>query len=297
MQDGAYYVGRLELLQWINQSLALNINKIEQTATGAVACQLLDSLHPGVIPMGKVDFNCKNEYEYIQNWKVLQSAFNKLNINKDIDINKLIKGRPLDNMEFLQWFKHYYDTQAAIAGLPEYDPIARREFSKSGKVRDGGSKISSSTTTASKRMATRKTTVKSVLGPTMQKRPPSAGSDNPVSSNKAKPDARENVETTELQQKMRELNEELDELKKQKIEAEDETNFYYEKLRAVEVVCQEIGQDSIPIIGLITRLLYAKDLEEHKQILQQWQMSRDSENNPPNQEYNIQQDFDQDLQL
>eukprot|EP01025_Chloroclados_australasicus_P043668 TRINITY_DN4685_c0_g2_i4.p2 TRINITY_DN4685_c0_g2~~TRINITY_DN4685_c0_g2_i4.p2 ORF type:complete len:258 (+),score=20.63 TRINITY_DN4685_c0_g2_i4:78-776(+) len=232
MQDGAYYVGRLELLQWINQSLALNINKIEQTATGAVACQLLDSLHPGVIPMGK-----------------------------------------------------------------EYDPIARREFSKSGKVRDGGSKISSSTTTASKRMATRKTTVKSVLGPTMQKRPPSAGSDNPVSSNKAKPDARENVETTELQQKMRELNEELDELKKQKIEAEDETNFYYEKLRAVEVVCQEIGQDSIPIIGLITRLLYAKDLEEHKQILQQWQMSRDSENNPPNQEYNIQQDFDQDLQL
>eukprot|EP01024_Parvocaulis_polyphysoides_P059023 TRINITY_DN6372_c1_g6_i2.p1 TRINITY_DN6372_c1_g6~~TRINITY_DN6372_c1_g6_i2.p1 ORF type:complete len:302 (-),score=35.94 TRINITY_DN6372_c1_g6_i2:200-1105(-) len=301
MQDGAYYVGRLELLQWINQSLALNINKIEQTASGAIACQLLDQLHPGIVPIQKVDFNCKNEYEYITNWKVLQSAFNKLNIDKEIDINKLVKGRPLDNMEFLQWFKHYYDTQLAISGIQEYDPIGRREQSKSGNLRESGS--SKVGVTTAKKAPLKKTSSGQGSG-NVQKRPPSAGSGR-ISNNSGdlrRAESKEQVvdqgEVRRLNDKVNELSDELSEVKKQKLDAEDETNFYYEKLRAVEMVCQEVSQENIPVVGLITRLLYAKEPVEHNEILKQWQASRDSENKPPNQDdFRSAGEFDQQLQM
>ena len=85
--DGTYFVGKSELLNWINTTLDLNFTKIEQvpmvsltklnsepgaagsqlpvlmtlnsadavqTASGAVACQLLDALHPGSINLAKV---------------------------------------------------------------------------------------------------------------------------------------------------------------------------------------------------------------------------------------------------
>jgi len=40
--EGAFFVSRTDILSWINNTLKLNLTKIEQTASGSVALQMID---------------------------------------------------------------------------------------------------------------------------------------------------------------------------------------------------------------------------------------------------------------
>lgn len=59
MMDSAYFVGRRELLEFFNDLLNLQLTKIEQTASGAVACQLMEYIYPKSIPMSRVNWEAK----------------------------------------------------------------------------------------------------------------------------------------------------------------------------------------------------------------------------------------------
>ncbi len=59
----------------------------------------------GCISVKKVRFDANNEYQFIENFKVLQGAFLKKAVEKVIPVERLVKGRFQDNFEFGQWFK------------------------------------------------------------------------------------------------------------------------------------------------------------------------------------------------
>lgn len=54
MMEGAFFVGRGELLSWLNEFFGFSLSKVEQCATGAVYCQIIDSIYPGTVPLAKV---------------------------------------------------------------------------------------------------------------------------------------------------------------------------------------------------------------------------------------------------
>lgn len=125
MMDGAFFVSRTDLLTWVNQSLQLNLTKVEQCASGVVYCQIIDLCHPGSIAMKKLNWNAKMDHEFIPNFKVLQAAFDKNNIQRHIDVDKLIRQKYQDNLEFLQFMKCYWEREGCQN--IDYDPIKARE--------------------------------------------------------------------------------------------------------------------------------------------------------------------------
>ena len=102
MMDSAYFTSRKDILDWVNTLLSLSLIKIEQTCTGAVACQLFDYMFPGSTAIGKVNWAAKSEYDYVANFKLLQAAFARKNVSKEVDVAKLVRGKYQDNLEFMQ---------------------------------------------------------------------------------------------------------------------------------------------------------------------------------------------------
>jgi len=131
LMDAAYFVSKNELLAFFNNTLDMNLTKIEQTCTGAVACQLCEYIFPKSIPVSRIDWSCKASFEYVANYKLLQAAFNKNRVRRHLDVDKLIQGKFQINLEFCQWLKAWHDQQVPDRG--DYDAAAVRAKGKGGK--------------------------------------------------------------------------------------------------------------------------------------------------------------------
>lgn len=125
IMEGAFFISKADLLGWMNELLKLNLTKIEQLGTGSVYCQILDACYPGEINLSKVNFRAKLEWEFVNNFKVLQQAFDKYGITRHIEVEKLVKCRPLDNIEFGQWMKRFYEIKCGT-NIRDYDAVGRR---------------------------------------------------------------------------------------------------------------------------------------------------------------------------
>merc|ERR1712204_45237 len=74
---------------------------------------------------------------------LLQNAFQKCDIEKVIPVQRLIKARYQDNLEFLQWmYKYARDSYNGDPDEPTYDALGRRSKSKGGRDYTGSSSSS-----------------------------------------------------------------------------------------------------------------------------------------------------------
>ncbi|KOX71729.1 Microtubule-associated protein RP/EB family member 1 [Melipona quadrifasciata] len=182
-----------------------------------------------------------------------------------VPIDKLVKGRFQDNFEFLQWFKKFFD--ANYSRTETYDALAMRggeAMGSGGNNAPHGTNAKRTTprdvnsTKPAARIAVRKKNFASNEGPS-----PPAPADNTKPINKApahRPQAKTGVGNRGDSGKVEELSAQLMELKMSLEGLEKERDFYFGKLRDIEVMCQDCDNgDPPPIVQKILEVLYATE--------------------------------------
>jgi len=247
--DPAFFVGKVVLLKWLNDFFDAGYNKVEQTCTGAMHCQILDAIYPGKVPLGKVNFDAKTEYEYVANYKVLQTVFDSQQISKYVDVNRLTKGKFQDNLEMLQWMKHFFDTN--YAGQP-YDARARREEARAQYRKQhkhagtglrqpaGGRAAAAPAAEAAASSAARPAASKPAARVAASKAPasrPAARAGAGAKTSTGSSSGASAKETAELTAQLSKLSMTIEGL-------EVERNFYFGKLREIEILCQDADESN-----------------------------------------------------
>uniref|UniRef100_A0A8P0SPR0 Microtubule-associated protein RP/EB family member 1 n=1 Tax=Canis lupus familiaris TaxID=9615 RepID=A0A8P0SPR0_CANLF len=224
-------------------SMSLNLTKIEQLCSGAAYCQFMDMFFPGSIALKKVKFQAKLEHEYIQNFKILQAGFKRMGVDKIIPVDKLVKGKFQENFEFVQWFKKFFD---ANYDGKDYDPVGARQGQVTAvapslvapALNKPKKPLSSSSAAPQRPIATYRTTATPKAGPSVVRKNPGVcnGDD----------------EAAELMQQVNVLKFTVEDLEK-------ERNFYFGKLRNIELICQKNEGENNPVLQRIVDILYATD--------------------------------------
>ena len=209
IMEGAFFVSRGDILIWVNELLKLDLVKIEQTASGAVACQVIDAIYPGSVPIHKVNWKATQEYEFINNYKILQQAFAKHKITKVIEVERLSKGKYQDNLEFMQWLKRFYDLNASKGAA--YDAVGRR---------------------------------KSVAPPPAAEKPPAPKPTGIRKKSLEKPSAEKPA---------------VEEAKKEAEGYKIERDFYFGKLRNIEMLLEFHEKDVTPFFEKVKKILFATE--------------------------------------
>ncbi|KAF7342015.1 hypothetical protein MVEN_01788700 [Mycena venus] len=224
---------RTELLAWLNDLLQLNYTKVEQCGAGGAYLQVIDSIY-GDIPMARVKMNAKHEYEYVANYKIMQTVFKNKKIDKPIPVEKLVKCKMQDNLEFLQWLKRFWDANYAGG---EYDAVARRK----GAPADPPA-------TLAPIAAPGRSAAAAPAG--------RAGGRTPVSGHRS---------GTPNDAVVQALNGQVAELNQHLVGLEKERDFYFEKLRDIEILVQQkmetleaSGQDD-ETLREIQKILYSTE--------------------------------------
>lgn len=263
-------LSRHDMLSWVNDCLRSSFTKIEELCTGAAYCQYMDMLFPGSVPMKRVKFRTNLEHEYIQNFKILQAAFKKMSVDKVIPVDRLIKGRFQDNFEFLQWFKKFFD--ANYDGR-EYDAMESRFGIPlgSGAIQNelGVGELPKRHIQAPKtqKLPTAHHVVPSTVTPSRPAAQPvsnlerraagGGGGGIGLGANASKSSSQNSVSNAQVE----ELTTQVMDMRLHLEGLEKERDFYFSKLRDIEILCQEDEQNETPnnLIQRILNILYATE--------------------------------------
>jgi RP/EB family microtubule-associated protein len=222
----------------------------------------------------QVNWTAKQSYEWVNNFKILQAVFTAQKISKPIDIERLVRGKYQDNLEFCQWLKNFWDERyngqeydavrvreeaAAKAGkgaAPRPKPVgAMKQPSASGA---GAAPKPAAAAAAAAAPAPAGGDAKKPAAPgSAKKATPAAAA---AASAGAKPAAAAaGAGAGGSDEKVAELTERLTKLRLTIEGVEKERNFYFNKLRDIEVLCQSDEEQENIAKAKILEILYATD--------------------------------------
>ena len=249
--EGAFFVSKSVILDWLNELLDVQLTKIEQCATGSVYVQVMDAIYPGTFSLAKVKWGAKFDYEFAENYKVLQNAFDKNGIKKHIDVDKLVKARPLDNLEFIQWMKSFFDKN--YSGQP-YNALERRKGQDIFYIGGVGSKNPQSLGGGQAKARAGRVGKTFTGGPGAQPNigVPKAGAARIGGAGIGGASAAELKAKTDQIAELKMNNDTLDR----------EREFYFGKLRDIEEMLQKKGKEQDELGAEVLKVLYASEEEQ-----------------------------------
>jgi len=285
MNEG-YFVGRKELTQWIRDNFEPSFQKVEDLASGVVYCQILNTVHPGSVQMSKVKMAAKTEVDYLHNFKCLQAGFNRKKISQRIEVEKLTKRSFQFNMEFVQFMKCYADMHLGSAtapppsaeakenslpsrpaAAPAPTPAAKRAPPPRDVVSSGARRVGAGAgQQAGKAAAAPQQAGKAAAAPPQ---PPASAGPSPCEVEAAAEAAE--AAAAELCKAREEHSREAAELRVAVENLERERDFYFGKLREVEVLCQTkeasspLGEKETVTVAEVLSILYKTDESEEFQ--------------------------------
>ena len=199
--------------------------------------------------MTKVRWGAKHDYEFVENYKVLQQAFAKNDIKKHIDVDKLVKAKYQDNLEFLQWLKRYFDLNFSGA---EYDAAGRRKGQDLFYILGGG-KVGGQAKGAPPKSFGKPTAASSKPSAPARSAAPTAAKSSSVAAG-----AKAGVDSEQLKA----VQAELQEAKLNMDTLEKERDFYFGKLRDIELFLQTNQSQTTELTENVLKILYASEEEQ-----------------------------------
>lgn len=237
-------MGRLELLSWVNELTESDYPRIETLSDGIAYCQVIDLIHPKSVMLVKL--NCKSNLDYprneddnFRNLKVLEDALIKVKSKRTIDTTKLSRSKFPDNMDFLQWLYQYY--------LQEKDNIEEDRYPAYAKRVEAYKK--------QKKIPAEKSNFDLQMSSHLIPNDPDFDVNERVS-----PDLNQQRKN-QLKDLVLSLEQELtNQVSNYKLlqediqQVEEERNFYFQKLRQIEILC---GEDEDPVCSQLIEIISA----------------------------------------
>uniref|UniRef100_A0A8C1Z7J0 DNA (cytosine-5-)-methyltransferase n=1 Tax=Cyprinus carpio TaxID=7962 RepID=A0A8C1Z7J0_CYPCA len=123
-----------ELLDWLSDILHTSFSQVEHTCSGAAFCQLMNIIHPGSIDINKVKFTTKETADILDNYRLLQEAFSKAQIKKELELKLLVTGDILKTLDLLTWFKYLYDHNVSLKSSREFENCRSKKEEQSSRL-------------------------------------------------------------------------------------------------------------------------------------------------------------------
>merc|ERR1719270_1823205 len=215
-------------------------------------------LFPGSIQMKKVKWNTKLENEYIQNFKVLQASFKRMSVDKIVPVDRLVKGRFQDNFEFVQWFKKFFDANYDGGGYEAFEMRGGLPLGTGLEPPRGGGGGGGAAPGAGRNRG-------GIPSTRPRRESPGSGRAGSKASTGGgrRSGGREEIVVQQHNNhqgiaRIEELSQQVLEMKLTIEGLEKERDFYFGKLRDIELIVQEMGDDGEFSQGILD-ILYATE--------------------------------------